>query len=55
MVMAQGERPPRPAHPDLTDDLWNLMKSCWDPDPQLRPEISEVLEVLLNPSVSYLS
>ena len=41
-----GERPPRPAHPSCTDDLWTLIQRCWDQDPQLRPEIPEVLQTL---------
>ena len=49
----QGKRPPRPMHPAFTDDLWILMQRCWDDDPHLRPRVSEVLEVLLIPSVPY--
>ena len=41
-----GERPPRPAHPAFTSELWELMQRCWDRDPELRPKASEVLEVL---------
>ncbi|KAF9643026.1 kinase-like protein [Thelephora ganbajun] len=48
-----GERPPRPAHPTLTDNLWTLMQRCWDHNPRLRPEISEVLQILLPSSVSH--
>ena len=53
--MAQGERPPRPTHPTFTSSLWELMQRCWDRDPQLRPEASEVLQVLLTLSVPRLS
>ena len=52
LSMAQGERPPRPTHPTLTENLWTLMQRCWDHDPHSRPEVSEVLQVLLSPSVS---
>ena len=38
-----GKRPPRPIHPSLTDDLWEITERCWDQDPQRRPEISEVV------------
>jgi len=38
-----GKRPPRPAHRDLTDDLWEMVERCWNEDPQHRPEISEVI------------
>ena len=52
LAIMQKERPPRPSHPAFTDDLWTLMQHCWDHDPHLRPEVSEVLKVLLTPSVS---
>ena len=51
LVIMQGERPPRPTHPALTDELWVLMQRCWHQDPQLRPEMSEVLSILQSPSV----
>lgn len=54
MAMAgliEGERPPRPAHPSFTPELWELMQRCWDQNPYLRPEISEVLGVLTGLSV----
>ena len=41
-----GERPPRPAHPTFTSQLWELMQRCWDQDPHMRPKVSEVLEAL---------
>lgn len=44
--ITQGTRPPRPAHPSLTTELWTLMERCWNQDPQLRPEVSEALSVL---------
>ena len=50
VAMVQGERPPRPVHPAFTDSLWELTQRCWDPDPDPRPEVSEVLQ-LLNPLV----
>lgn len=56
MVMLEiigGERPSRPAHPALTNQLWVLVQKCWDQDPQLRPEITEVLQVLPVLSVSH--
>ena len=42
----QGERPARPTHPTLTDDLWILMQLSWNHDPELRPNASEVLKVI---------
>ena len=41
-----GERPPRPPHTGLTDELWELVKHCWDGDQRKRPHMWEVLEVL---------
>jgi hypothetical protein len=33
-------------HPTLTDNLWSLMRCCWDHDPSLRPKAPEVLQAL---------
>ena len=52
LAITQGRRPPRPTHPTFTENLWALMQRCWDHDPHLRPEVSEVLQDLLAPSVS---
>jgi len=41
-----GKRPFRPIHPSFTDELWALTQRCWDQDPHLRPEVSEVFKVL---------
>ncbi|KAF9647775.1 kinase-like protein [Thelephora ganbajun] len=38
-----GNRPERPMHSSLTDDLWDLTEHCWNKDPYQRPGISEVL------------
>jgi len=46
LAIAEGERPPRPKHPTLTEILWMMIQRCWDQDPQSRPEVPEVLEVL---------
>ena len=51
-AITQGRRPPQPTHPTFAEHLWTLMQRCWDHDPHLRPEISEVLQVLITPSVS---
>lgn len=50
LAIMGGERPPRPTHLALTDRLWSLLQQCWDQDPRLRPNISEVLRILA-PSV----
>jgi len=49
VTIIQGGRPPRPTYPTFTDNLWILMQRCWSHDPHLRPEVSEVLRVLLTP------
>ena len=38
-----GNRPARPTHPCLANDLWEMTERCWNQDPQHRPEISEVV------------
>ena len=45
----RGERPPRPTHPALTDELWALMRRCWDQQLSSRPEMAEVLRILDTP------
>ena len=45
-AMMEGERPPRPTHPNFADELWELMQRCWDQNHCLRPEASEVSEIL---------
>jgi hypothetical protein len=55
LAIMRGERPPRPTHPALTYELWALMQRCWDHDPHLRPEVAEILQILLTPSVSRFS
>jgi len=52
-AIMQDKRPPRPIHPTFTEDLWELMQRCWDREPNLRPEISEALRILLTLSVSH--
>ena len=51
LAVTQAERPPRPTHPIFTANLWALMQRCWDHEPHLRPEASEVLQILLTLSV----
>ena len=46
LAIIAGRRPPRPTHQQFTDRLWTLMQRCWDQNPLLRPEVSEVLKVL---------
>jgi len=46
LAIMQGDRPPRPVHPMCSDKLWKIMQRCWNQEPHLRPEVSEVLNVL---------
>lgn len=46
LTIIAGERPPRPTHPSCTDNLWSLMKRCWDQSPHSRPDASEASQIL---------
>ena len=46
LAIMRGERPQRPIHSALTNELWALTQRCWNQDPHLRPEIPKVLKVL---------
>ncbi|KAF9789481.1 kinase-like protein [Thelephora terrestris] len=46
VMIMKGERPPRPTHQELTNDLWKIIQQCWNQDPHLRPEVSKILSVL---------
>ena len=52
LAIVQGNRPPQPTHPTFTGELWALVQRCWDQNPDLRPEVPEVLGVLRSLSVS---
>lgn len=41
-------RPSRPTHPDLTNDIWELVERCWNQEPRYRPDTSEVVLRLQN-------
>ncbi|KAF9645424.1 kinase-like protein [Thelephora ganbajun] len=51
LSIMQGERPSRPTHPAFTENLWSLMRRCWDQDPRSRPKVSEALKILLSPNI----
>ena len=50
-----GNRPGRSDHPDFTESLWTLTQRCWSQEPQDRPDIQEVIEVLKELSAFYSS
>ena len=37
LAITRGERPPRPTHPGLPDNLWTLIQQCWNQEARLRP------------------
>ncbi|KIJ56647.1 hypothetical protein M422DRAFT_197712 [Sphaerobolus stellatus SS14] len=46
--MQLGDRPKKPNSPELiargfTDNIWDVISSCWDPVPEKRPSIDEIL------------
>ncbi|KAF9644873.1 kinase-like protein [Thelephora ganbajun] len=46
LAIMNGQRPPRPNHPDFTGELWGLMQRCWHHDLHMRPEVAGILKVL---------
>jgi len=47
LAVMDGKRPPRPNHSTFTDELWTLSQHCWHQDPHSRPDVLQVLQVLL--------
>ncbi|PWA60471.1 serine-threonine/tyrosine-protein kinase catalytic domain-containing protein [Artemisia annua] len=45
-VVQKGLRPPIPKH--THPDIVRLLEQCWQQDPSLRPEFSEIIKILLN-------
>lgn len=45
-VITTNERPLRPVHQELSDQLWEMIEKCWQKDPLQRPTIREVDEFL---------
>ena len=43
LAIMSSKRLQRPTHPAFIDELWTLMQHCWDQDPRLRPDVSEVI------------
>jgi len=46
LAIMLGDRPERPIHPEFTHGLWGLMQHCWSQEPQSRPTMFAVLDVL---------
>lgn len=45
-VIITDERPSRPTHQQLSDQLWEIIEKCWFRDPSQRPTILEVVTFL---------
>jgi serine/threonine protein kinase len=45
-VITSDKRPSRPAHPQLSDQLWDMIEKCWRRDPSQRATIQEVVKFL---------
>ena len=44
--MLRGHRPGRPAHPELSDRVWKVIKGYWKSNPSRRKTMTEVVNVL---------
>jgi hypothetical protein len=50
-MIIENHRPERPANSQeigLSDEIWNIMQTCWDPEPSKRPKIEDVVKFLAN-------
>lgn len=54
VAIVQGHRPPRQSRMTCSRKLWTLVERCWDQDPLLRPEMSEVARILPNSALDKL-
>jgi len=56
MDVIKGRHPERPQGaeaPWFTDDLWEMLKKCWSPQPKLRPTVETILEHLERGSMAW--
>ncbi|KAF9256241.1 kinase-like protein, partial [Marasmius fiardii PR-910] len=46
-VLVERKQPSYPKEPidALTDEIWNIMTSCWNPEPEDRPTAARILEL----------
>ena len=52
----RGDRPEKPEGGEgrlFVDDLWEILKHCWVPEPQTRPSIEDVFQCLEKVSMSW--
>ncbi|KAF9641926.1 hypothetical protein BDM02DRAFT_3000051 [Thelephora ganbajun] len=45
-LMLSGSRPPRPDHHKVSDPVWRMIQSCWNPVASRRMPIKEVVTLL---------
>jgi hypothetical protein len=51
LAIRDGPLPTRPEHGNtrgLSDAMWNLTDQCWQRDPESRPSMSEIREIIQN-------
>ena len=45
LTIRAGKRPQRPSH-GIPDPVWQLLEECWSRDPQERPSVTQVYNIL---------
>jgi hypothetical protein len=48
-MVIEGRRPKRPANSQgvgLSDEIWDMMQTCWDREPSNRPQIGDIVKLL---------
>ncbi|KAF8337721.1 kinase-like domain-containing protein [Amanita rubescens] len=45
-LLMSGKRPDRLESPQMDDNTWNLIRSCWESIPSKRPKIEQIMESL---------
>ena len=56
MKVVNGERPERPDGVEaawFTDELWEMLKQCWSPEPKVRPTAEAILKHLERASLAW--
>ncbi|KAF8632299.1 hypothetical protein AX15_001950 [Amanita polypyramis BW_CC] len=47
-LIIEGSRPPRQPEPPLREEAWQLITRCWSQEPGDRPDIDDVLEIMVS-------
>ena len=45
-MMWKDAQPPRPAYPEVSDRVWEMIKQCWERVPSKRPTVREAVRTL---------